>query len=158
MDCWLRRRRCCDRCDSVNSTGWAVGHPLWLLYIDLAKFFPRIRRDICKIGGLVHGLPSEVVELVLMIYGAHGKGRAAEAVRCFYDSDGGLGDGFSNWMGRLMGCVLAPDDAKVFMNCIVAALQLTTRGVRLYGAGGARRDDWEIWQQRSHRLPSLTIG
>ena len=60
----------------------AVRHPLWLLYIDLSKFFPRIRRDVSKIAGLVRGLPDEVIELVLMIYGAHGQDKASEAVRC----------------------------------------------------------------------------
>eukprot|EP00966_Prymnesium_polylepis_P130856 3026544-Prymnesium_polylepis.1 len=44
-----------------------------------------------------------------MIYCSHDGSKAA--VRCQYDSAGGLalGDEFGNYMGALMGCVLSPE-------------------------------------------------
>ena len=46
-------------------------HPLWLLYVDLATFFPACNRGIIKAAELLHGLPQQVVQLTALIYGSH---------------------------------------------------------------------------------------
>eukprot|EP00966_Prymnesium_polylepis_P051817 1199892-Prymnesium_polylepis.1 len=62
---------------------------LYILYIDLATMFPKVRRDLASIAELLTGLPPDVVRLTEMIYGAH---RDREgAVRCQYDTAAGLG-------------------------------------------------------------------
>ena len=108
--------------------------PLWILYIDLATFFPKIRRDLSRKADLTHGLPAEVVDLVERIFGAHGELEAA--VRCRYDSAHGLGGEWRNHMGALMGDVLSPDRAKVLLNTVVVAIAAVARGVRMWGCRG----------------------
>ena len=105
--------------------------PLWLLYIDLATFFPRIDRDVLTVAEALHGLPKQVSQLALMIYGSAAEPEAA--VKCHYDSAAGLGHGFNNWMGALMGCVLSPDKAKILLNTVFVAIQAVCKGVRLWG-------------------------
>ena len=107
--------------------------PLWLLYIDLATFFPRIDRDVLTVAEALHGLPKQVSQLALMIYGSAAEPEAA--VKCHYDSAAGLGHGFNNWMGALMGCVLSPDKAKILLNTVFVAIQAVCKGVRLWGHG-----------------------
>ena len=46
-----------------------LGHSLFLLYMDLATFFPRIDRDIGTATECMHGLSAEVAWLVGLIYG-----------------------------------------------------------------------------------------
>ena len=98
-----------------------------------------------SIAELAHGLPDEVVELALMIYGAHGD--VEEAVQCYFDSAAGLGDGFGNYMGALMGCVLSPDKAKIFLNSIACAIVVHVRGVWMFGSDGERIDSDEVWRR-----------
>ena len=110
--------------------------PLWLLYIDLATFFPRIDRDVLTVAEALHGLPKEVQELTLMIYGSAAE--PEKAVTCHYDSAAGLGGGFQNWMGALMGCVLSPDKAKILLNTVIVAIHAVCKGVRVWGHGEER--------------------
>ena len=72
-----------------------------------------------------------VLDLAALIYGA-GRGDV-NCAKCQYDSAAGLGGEFSNRMGALMGCVLSPDKARVFLNSVVTAIFAVTRGVRLWG-------------------------
>eukprot|EP00966_Prymnesium_polylepis_P062386 1447632-Prymnesium_polylepis.2 len=37
-------------------------------------------------------------------------------------------------MGRLMGCVLSPDEAKLGLNTVVVAIAMVGKGVRLWGS------------------------
>jgi ribonuclease HI len=115
--------------------------PLWILFIDLSTFFPRLDRRAVRVAELWHGLPREVRELSALIYGAGVDG--SDAVVCQYDSAAGLGDGFQNHMGALMGCVLSPDKAKLFLNSILVAISLVCKGVALRGYGTA--DVEETW-------------
>jgi hypothetical protein len=72
------------------------------------------------VAELLHGLPSEVTELALSIYGeAHDEDGA---ISCHYDSAAGLGRGFKNSMGALMGCVLSPDKAKLLLNTVIVTI------------------------------------
>ena len=71
--------------------------PIYLLYIDLATFFPRCDRRVITIAEALHGLPRQVRELSLQIFGT--ADQPEKAVECFYDSAGGLGAGFRNHMG-----------------------------------------------------------
>ena len=93
-------------------------HPLYILYLDLAQFFPRICRKIGTIGELLYGMPSSAAMLVLLIYGGFdGKPPA----RCRIDTAAGLTPEFGVYLGWLMGCVLSPDKAKIFLDtCLVA--------------------------------------
>jgi hypothetical protein len=108
-----------------------LGGELWLLYIDLATFFPGIPRGCIETAEIFHGLPPEVAALAKLIYGAADE--PAGAVVCQYDSEAGLGDRFRNPTGALMGCVLSPAKAKLVLNSIVAAINLVAKGVRLWG-------------------------
>ena len=61
---------------------------LYLLYMDLATFFPRIDREIGTVGECLHGISNEVAWLVGMIYcGFDGK----PPVNCRFDTGSGLG-------------------------------------------------------------------
>ena len=107
---------------------------LWILYVDLATFFPRIDREALTVAEVLIGLPAEVVDLVGKIYGA-GRAVAAEAVECQFDSAIGLSATFRNHMGALMGEVLSPDRAKIMLNSILWAIKLHVHGVALFGFG-----------------------
>jgi hypothetical protein len=107
--------------------------PLYLLFTDISTFFLACDRGALKVAEVLHGLPQEVCKLVLLIYGS--AEQPEEATTCHYDSAGGLGEGFQNWMGALMGCVLSPDRAKLLLNTVVVAIQAVVKGVRLWGYG-----------------------
>ena len=107
---------------------------LWILYVDLATFFPRIDREALTIAEVLVGLPPPVIELVGQIYGA-GRAVAAEAVECQFDTSIGLSASFRNHMGALMGEVLSPDRAKIILNSILWAIHLHVHGVQLFGFG-----------------------
>jgi len=107
-------------------------HSLWILYIDLATFFPRIDREVLTVAELLVGLPQPVIDLVSKIYGA-GRASAIHAVECQFDSSVGLGETFKNYMGALMGEVLSPDRAKIMLNSILCAIKLFVHGVPLFG-------------------------
>ena len=123
---------------------------MWVLYVDLKTWYPKLNRDCCTFAQVVHGLPYQVRRLVSLIYGKHGDYDAA--VKCRYDSSVGLSEPFHNFMGRLMGCVLSPDEAKLVLNTVVVAIAMVARGIRLWGTcsdGVWRRvlqlcyvDDW----------------
>ena len=123
---------------------------MWVLYVDLKTWYPKLNRDCCTFAQIVHGLPHQVRRLVTLIYGKHGDYDAA--VKCRYDSSVGLSEPFHNFMGRLMGCVLSPDEAKLVLNTVVVAIAMVGKGVRLWGScseGVWRRvlqlcyvDDW----------------
>ena len=104
---------------------------LYMLYIDLATFFPRIDRDVLTVAEMLHGVPKQVRKLTARIFGNRAEMR--EVVQCRYDSAAGLGKPFKNWMGALMGCVLSPDRAKLLLNTILVAINATCKGVPLWG-------------------------
>jgi hypothetical protein len=57
-----------------------------VLYIDLSTFFPRLDRTAVRMCEMTVGLPEEVADLALRIYG---RGRDADDnVRCRFDSGG----------------------------------------------------------------------
>ena len=107
---------------------------IWILYVDLATFFPRIDREALTVAEVLIGLPPEVIDLVGKIYGA-GRAVAADAVECQFDSAVGLSATFKNYMGALMGEVLSPDRAKIMLNSILWAIRLHVHGVALFGFG-----------------------
>jgi ribonuclease HI len=107
---------------------------IWILYVDLATFFPRIDREALRVAEVLVGLPTEVIDLVGKIYGA-GRAVAAEAVECQFDTAIGLSATFKNHMGALMGEVLSPDRAKILLNSILWAIRLHVHGVALFGFG-----------------------
>ena len=107
---------------------------VWILYVDLATFFPRIDREALTVAELLVGLPPQVIELVGQIYGA-GRAVAAEAVECQFDTSIGLSASFRNHRGALMGEVLSPDRAKIILNSILWAIKLHVHGVQLFGFG-----------------------
>ena len=107
---------------------------IWILYVDLATFFPRIDREALTVAEVLVGLPPQVIELVGQIYGA-GRAVAAEAVECQFDTAIGLSASFRNHMGALMGEVLSPDRAKIILNSILWAIKLHVHGIQLFGFG-----------------------
>ena len=58
-------------------------------------------------------MPEDAAWLVCLIYGGY---NGVAPVQCRYDLTGGLSPVFENWLGWLMGCVLSPDKAKVFLD------------------------------------------
>lgn len=121
-------------------------HSAWVLYIDLANFFPAINRAIACECELFMGLPAEVTRLMADIYGGQ-LGEPAK-VACQYETGIGLGAPFMNHMGRLMGCPVSPDSAKILLNSVLTAIRASVRGIRLWPFGGeeicqlAYADDW----------------
>ena len=85
-----------------------------------------------RVGDIAHGLPGEVIELALAIYGLNADD--PRVAQCRYDSAGGLSGEFPNGIGTLMGCPLSTDEARIFLNCLVLAIHAVGRGVRLWGA------------------------
>ena len=119
---------------------------LYILYIDLAQFFPRMNRTIQSEAELFLGLPPEVALLAKQIYG-RGVAGAADAVRCQYDTADGLSRAFANHMGALMGCVLSPSKAKILLQSVLQAIVSTVRGYVPWGSSeGVPQvcfgDDW----------------
>ena len=110
-----------------------------MLFADLSTFFPRIQREGSTIADLSVGLPQEVVDIALAIYGQGSDD--PRAVRCRYDSSGGLSDSFVNGVGALMGCPLSTDRARIFLNAVIIAIQVHTHGLRLWGSAGDS-DGW----------------
>ena len=149
---WLAGFGCADSASIVASVVQQcvrLKQAVYMMYIDLSTFFPKLDRGAVAIAEAYHGLPKEVRDLTLRIYGS------AEdvdgCVTCQYDSAAGLGDGFKNWMGALMGCVLSPDKAKLFLNSVLTAIKSVCTGVSLWGYGkdelrklvhAAYADDW----------------
>ena len=145
---WLAGFGCTDPslvATSIIKQAQRTGSPLYLLYIDLATMFPRLDREVLTVSETLAGLPREVSELALRIFGHAGD--PDSAVQCRYDSEGGLGDSFGNDSGALMGCVLSPDRAKIMLNSIILAIRATCSGVRLWGHGA--EDDVDTWRRIS---------
>ncbi len=117
----------------------ALGKPLYMLYIDLATFFPKCDRSVTYFAEAKHGLPQEVADLVALLF-LEKTGQ--------YDSAHGLGEGFDLKMGVLQGCVLSPSRAKLLLNTLVVAIRAHVRGFRLWQAKGRSVsqlvfcDDW----------------
>ena len=126
----------------------ALQQDIYVLYIDLSSFFPSIHRGVLEAAELWAGVPSDVVDLALLIYGAADD--PENAVDCQFDSAAGLSSAFKNPRGALMGCVLSPDKAKLLLNSIVAAISLHIKGVRLFGWGEAERS--ETWRHISQLM------
>jgi hypothetical protein len=130
--------------DVAQASAWmvqqarALRHPIYMLYADLSQFFPRVHRGCLRIAEVAAGLPEPVVRLAAMIYGEHVDD--PRVAKCVYDSDGGFGGAFANGQGTLMGCPLSTDRARLFLNSIVAAIEMTAKGVRLWGSQTAGRD------------------
>jgi ribonuclease HI len=130
--------------DVAQASAWmvqqarALRHPIYMLYADLSQFFPRVHRGCLRIAEVAAGLPEPVVRLAAMIYGEHADD--PRVAKCVYDSDGGFGGAFANGQGTLMGCPLSTDRARLFLNSIVAAIEMTAKGVRLWGSQTAGRD------------------
>ena len=122
-----------------------MGTSLYMLYTDLSTFFPRCDRQCIEIAELMAGLPTEVQELTALIYGT--AANPEDAIKCQYDSAGGLGDKFPNHMGALMGCVLSPDRAKLLLNSLIVAIKATCRGVRLWGHGSMGEVGADRWER-----------
>ena len=143
---WLSGYGCSDPAlvvAGVVQQARRLQRPLYLLYVDIATMFPAISRDALTVAEAVHGLPKEVRDLTLLIYGSADDPEGATT--CHYDSAAGLGHGFKNWMGALMGCVLSPDRAKLFLNSVIAAVHAVVKGVRLWGHGS--RDLADTWKR-----------
>jgi len=133
-------------CSDVGiASGWAAqqarqcGSTFYLLYADLAQFFPRVHRQCLRVAEVAHGIPTKVLALAAAIYGEHSDD--PRVARCVYDSAGGFSDAFPNGVGVLMGCPLSTDRARLFLNSIVCAIELTAKGMRLWGCKGERDED-----------------
>lgn len=93
---------------------------MWVLYVDLANFFPAINREIACNSELFLGLPEAVADLLGQVYG--GQRGEPSHVQCQYETGAGLGAPFANRMGRLMGCPVSPDSAKILLNTVLMAI------------------------------------
>lgn len=103
-------------------------HALYIFWIDLATFSSRIDRRVSDVANALLGLPDEIQQLTAAIFSEI----RGDSVQCQYDSAAGLGEPFSNHMGRLMGDVLAPDQAKILLNSVICAIRAVAKGVTLY--------------------------
>ena len=113
---------------------------IYVMYVDLAKFFPSLHRPIVFAAELLKGLPIEVTRLTASLF--------AEAVGV-YDSAHGLSASFDIDMGALMGCVLSPDRAKLVLDLAARAIEAVCSGAKVWGREDLKRiiqtlfaDDW----------------
>ena len=131
---WSPGYGCTDACMTLQALvqqARRLGLDMYILFLDLAQFFPRVQRRLATVGEMLQGLPEDVARLALLLYGGYrGDPRAT---KCQFDSAAGLSAPFSNWMGWLMGCVLSPDKSRLLLNSIAIAIRAKAKGVRLWG-------------------------
>ena len=72
-------------CDNVMGQARELRHPLFVLYLDLATFFPAIKRQNRRLAEWYNGLPEEVAELSKEIM---------EGMQARFDTEHGLGSWF----------------------------------------------------------------
>ena len=137
--------------DCVLGQAREVGHPIFMLFLDLAQFFPSIQRVPRRAAEFFLGLPKDVELLSRAVF---------DSMRASFDTAFGLGRDFGILTGDLMGGVLSPDHARVLLASISAAIAAISSGVRIWGcAKRARRsaqvmmaDDWCGFQTNEESL------
>ena len=115
-----------------------LGHTLNVCYVDLATFFPSIDRGVL----LEHMSCSPACRATCLTCGhlwrgGGGGGRGRRRAVSLRQRGGALRGAFENNMGALMGCVLSPSRAKLFVNSIIAAIHLAV--CVACGCGAERR-------------------
>ena len=114
---------------------------IFLLYLDLAKFFPSIKRKARTVAEYLIGLPDEVALLSVEIW---------REMMAKFDTAHGQSDGFDILGGDLMGCILSPSHARSLLSSVSVAIAAVSSGVKIWGCEKeARRlaqvmmaDDW----------------
>ena len=81
----------------------------------------------------MHGLPREVVELSLLVYGLAEGAENMDLCECKWDTAAGLSESVRNGLGELMGDVLSPIKAKLLMNSVCVAIRTVAKGVVIEG-------------------------
>ena len=79
------------RCGWMRRVMWMMALGCWLGTLVL-------RALVRRAAEMAHGLPRVVIDLAALIYGA-GRGHL-DCADCQYDSAGGLGGRFQNYMAR----------------------------------------------------------
>jgi len=116
-------------------------HDIYLLWLDLATFFPAIKRGPRKFAEWLLGLPDDVAALATEVF----RGMVARI-----DTAHGLSEPYEILGGDLMGCVLSPNHARMILTAISVAVAAVSSGVKIWGCEKkARRvvdtmmaDDW----------------
>ena len=127
--------------DCVLGQTRELKHDIYLLWLDLAQFFPSIKRRPRRYAEWLVGLPEDVALLATEVF----RGMVAKI-----DTAHGLGDAYTILGGDLMGCVLSPDHARMVLIAVSVAIAAVSSGVKLWGCEAkARRivqammaDDW----------------
>ena len=127
--------------DCVLGQTRELKHDIYLLWLDLAQFFPSIKRRPRQYAEWLVGLPEDVALLATEVF----RGMVAKI-----DTAHGLGDAYTILGGDLMGCVLSPDHARMVLIAVSVAIAAVSSGVKLWGCEAkARRivqammaDDW----------------
>ena len=116
-------------------------NPMWVLYCDMAQFFPSLDRRLLRMHEIAAGVPKDVLDLAASIYG---RGLSdTDGTPCRYDSAAGLGGTFYVTVGALMGSVWSTGKAKFFVQSVVAAILMKVKGQRLWG--GMPTTHGEAW-------------
>ena len=137
--------------DCVLGQARELGHSIFVLYLDLAQFFPAIQRVPRRAAEMFNGLPDDVVLLSRAVF---------YDMIARFDTAFGLGAEFKIVTGDLMGGVLSPDHARMLLTAISASISAVSSGVKVWGcANKARRaaqvmmaDDWVGYQTNEESL------
>ena len=113
-------------------------HLLIVVYADIQRFFPAMDRDFLILAQQWYGLPADVREATRSLY---------ENACMLYETAHGLADFCFDTLhmttGRVQGCRLSTEEAKIFLSSLAEAIDVVAggSGVRFWcGAGeGTRR-------------------
>ena len=115
--------------DCVLGQARELGHAFFVLYLDLAQFFPAIQRVPRHFPAeMFNGLPEDVVLLSRAVF---------DRTRARFDTAFGLGAEFTIETGDLMGGVLSPDHARMLLTATSSGLGLKTAGWAMKRAEGS---------------------
>ena len=109
-------------------------HPLIMIWGDIKRFFPAMDRDFVICAEWWYGLPQDVRDATLQLYG--------DACNLFETAHGLADLDFSKVRtkcGYVQGCVLSTEKAKLFIASLAEAIDVSVRGggVRFWsGRGG----------------------
>ena len=95
-----------------------------IIWLDLAQFFPSIKRRPRRLAEWLLGLPEDVALLAEEVF----RGMMARI-----DTAHGLGDEYEILGGDLMGCVLSPSHARSLLTIISEAIAAVSAGIQLWG-------------------------
>ena len=128
--------------DCVLGQARELKHDIFILWLDLAQFFPSIKRVPRRFAEWMVGLPEDVALLARSVF---------EGMNARFNTAHGLSDRYEILGGDLMGCILSPDHARMVLTAVSVAVAAVSAGVKIWGCDAKARyvcqtmmaDDWK---------------